>query len=185
MMEQCYQTDTQTIYQHGLSVCEHLRVLLNYVIQPSELVDWRLPDWLITEPELLLKHLLSWEILEQYTIFHDVGKPWCLTIDEQGKRHFPNHAQVSEQIWLEAGGDLQVGKLIGLDMKIHTLKASQVSEFAAMPEAISLLLTGLAEVHSNAKMFGGIKSTSFKIKFNQIEKRGRAIIKCLKNGSKN
>lgn len=34
---------------------------------------------------------------------------------------------------------------------------------------------------TNAKMFGGIESTSFKIKFSQIEKRGNAIIKELKN----
>jgi hypothetical protein len=47
-----------------------------------------------------------------------------------------------------------------------------------------LLLTGLAEVHANAKMFGGLESTSFKIKFSQIEKRGNAIIKELKSGTK-
>ena len=114
-------------------------------------------------------------------MYHDLGKPFCRTVDENGKQHFPNHAQVSEKIWLENGGDVQVGRLIGMDMDIHTIKAVQVPEFASRPEAISLLLTGLAEVHSNAKMFGGIESTSFKIKFGQIEKRGNAIIKELKN----
>lgn len=37
------------------------------------------------------------------------------------------------------------------------------------------LIAGLAEVHSNAKMFGGMDSTSFKIKWNQINKRGKVI----------
>jgi hypothetical protein len=38
----------------------------------------------------------------------------------------------------------------------------------------------LCEIHANADMFGGINSTSFKIKFKQINKRGKAIINFLK-----
>jgi len=67
-----------------------------------------------------------------------------------------------------------------MDMDIHLLKADGIAEFAARPEAISLLLTGLAEIHANAAMFGGIESTSFKIKFKQISKRGKQIIKMMK-----
>jgi hypothetical protein len=26
---------------------------------------------------------------------HDCGKPYCITIDEDGRRHFPDHANVS------------------------------------------------------------------------------------------
>jgi len=66
-----------------------------------------------------------------------------------------------------------------MDMDIHTIKADGVEEFASRPEAISLLLTGLSEVHSNASMFGGIESTSFKIKFKQLEKRGKKILALL------
>jgi peptidyl-tRNA hydrolase len=40
-------------------------------------------------------------------------------------------------------------------------------------------LAGLAEVHSNAKMFGGLASDSFKIKWSQINKRGKAVCKLL------
>jgi hypothetical protein len=39
-----------------------------------------------------------------------------------------------------------------------------------------LLLTGLCELHSNAQMFGGIDSTSFKIKFKQLERLGKKVI---------
>jgi len=60
-------------------------------------------------------------------------------------------------------------------MLIHTIKANDLDEFVQHPEAITLLISGLAETHSNAKMFGGIDSTSFKIKWNQINKRGKAI----------
>jgi len=111
----------------------------------------------------------------EYTLYHDCGKPYCLTYDENGKRHFPNHAEKSYQTWLSVDGDPQVAKLIKLDMVIHTLKADEVDDFIKHPEAITLLLAGLAEVHANAKMFGGMDSTSFKIKWNQINKRGKAI----------
>lgn len=66
-----------------------------------------------------------------------------------------------------------------MDMDIHLLKADGVPEFTARPQAAALLLTGLAEVHANAAMFGGIESTSFKIKWKQIDKRGRQIINTL------
>jgi len=35
-------------------------------------------------------------------------------------------------------------------------------------------------VHANASMFGGIESTSFKIKFKQISKRGKQILNLIK-----
>jgi hypothetical protein len=59
------------------------------------------------------------------------------------------------------------------------MKAVEIDEFIKHPEAITLLLAGLAEVHSNAKMFGGIDSESFKIKWSQINKRGKAICRKL------
>lgn len=180
-MESCYQTPGQNIYQHGLSVRDHLKRIIDFLHGKDSLSGWRIPSWLVSEKEFLLSRLLPWKVLETYTVYHDVGKPFCRTVDEHGKQHFPNHAEVSEKVWLDNGGDSQVGRLIRMDMDIHTIKAVHVPEFASRPEAVSLLLTGLAEVHSNAKMFGGIESTSFKIKFGQIDKRGTAIIKELKN----
>lgn len=179
-MENCWQTPTQTVYQHGVSVKDHLLEIIEFLHGTSKLEGWKIPSWLNSENELLNK-LLPCDVLETYTVYHDCGKPFCRIVDENGKQHFPNHASVSERIWLEHGGSSEVGRLIRMDMDIHTIKAIHVPEFASRPEAISLLLSGLAEVHSNAKMFGGIESTSFKIKFGQIEKRGLAIVKELKN----
>ncbi len=67
-------------------------------------------------------------------------------------------------------------RLMGMDMDAHLLKADGIQEFADRPEAVTLLLTSLAEVHSNAAMFGGVDSDSFKIKAKHLEKRGRQVV---------
>ena len=108
------------------------------------------------------------------------GKPLCLVIDDEGRRHFPGHAEASRKAWLETGGDRAVGDLIGMDMDAHLLKADDLEDFAARPQAASLLLTALAEIHANAAMFGGIESTSFKIKWKHIDKRGRQALALMK-----
>jgi hypothetical protein len=111
-----------------------------------------------------------------YHLYHDCGKPHCLVFDEEGRRHFPNHAAASYLTWGRHSDNRQIGNLILMDMDIHLLKAEGLAEFAARPEALSLLLTGLAEVHANASMFGGIESTSFKIKYKHLDKRGKQIL---------
>jgi hypothetical protein len=174
-MRQCPQTTTQSVYQHGLSVRDHLRHLIQYLETGHLEGEWRLPDWIIEYRTQLLKALLPKEVIEEYAIFHDCGKPYCLTLDENGKRHFPNHAEVSYRTWLTVSDNQQIANLIRLDMKIHTIKAAEIDEFIQHPEAPTLLLAGLAEVHSNAKMFGGLDSESFKIKWGHINKRGKVI----------
>lgn len=178
-MKDCFQTEKQSVYEHCMSVSEHLFDLIDLLNDRDSRFVWKLPKWLMENKQFVLDHLFPLEILKQYAEWHDVGKPFCRTVDADGKQHFPDHAQVSEQIWLKHGGNAQVGKLIGMDMDIHTIKAIQVPEFSSRPEAISLLLTGLAEVHSNAKMFSN-SNNSFIIKWNQINKRGKAIISKLK-----
>lgn len=174
-MQNCPQTETQSVYQHGLSVRDYLFELISALRNNVQLNGWRLPDWISTYRTQILNSLLPDNIIDEYTTFHDCGKPYCLIIDEQGKRHFPNHAEASYQTWLEAGGSVQAAKLMQMDMMIHKLKADEIDEFIKHPEAISLLLTGLSEIHANCKMFGGIDSDSFKIKWNQINRRGKII----------
>lgn len=177
-MQQCPQTETQSVYEHGVSVKDHIFQLISF-LKTGEISDnWKLPDWLSVYRKEILGALLPEDVIEEYTIYHDCGKPYCRLVDESGKQHFPNHAETSYSIWLNVGGSLQAAQLMKMDMMIHTMKAVDIDDFIKHPEAITLLLTGLAEVHSNAKMFGGIDSTSFKIKWNQINKRGKAI--CLK-----
>lgn len=174
-MQKCLQAQDQSVYQHGLSVKEHLFELLNFMRTGEPLNNWRLPDWICKWKSQILQNLLPDSILEEYTAFHDCGKPYCLTTDNEGKRHFPDHAEVSYKTWLAAGGSPQAAKLMKMDMMIHKMKAADIDDFIKNPEAITLLLTGLAEIHSNAKMFGGIESESFKIKWNQINRRGKTI----------
>lgn len=177
-MQQTLQTESQSVYQHGVSVKEHIFELISFLKTGQIGEGWKLPEWMYTYRERLLASLLSENIIEEYTVFHDCGKAYCLSIDENGKRHFTNHAELSYRTWLKVGGSPQAAKLMKMDMMIHTMKAADIDEFIKHEEAITLLLAGLAEVHSNAKMFGGTESESFKIKWSQINKRGKAI--CLK-----
>lgn len=174
-MQACEQTKGQSVYQHGISVKEHIFQLIAYLKTGQISGDWRLPDWLSEYRQQILSVLLPQDIIEEYTIYHDCGKPYCKTIDENGRPHFTDHANVSYETWLRVGGNREAAKLMKMDMIIHTMKACDIDEFITHPEACTLLLAGLAEVHSNAKMFGGMDSTSFKIKWNQINKRGKAI----------
>jgi hypothetical protein len=174
-MKGTLQTESQSVYQHGVSVKEHIFELISFLKTGQIGTNWRMTTWMYDYREQLLASLLSEDIIEEYTIFHDCGKAYCLTIDENGKRHFPDHAEKSYQTWLNIGGSPQAAKLMKMDMIIHTMKAADIDEFIKHPEAITLLLAGLAEIHSNARMFGGIESESFKIKWSQINKRGKAI----------
>lgn len=164
--------------QHGASVYEFFIELKNHVLNGKPLtLEWRLPEW-ATNPKLWEK-LPDANTIQEYQLFHDCGKPYCRTVDEDGKQHFPNHAATSEKIWREIGGDEQVCRLIGMDMDIHLLKDEGIVNFTNRPEAATLLLTGLSEIHSNAKMFGGLSSVSFKAKFKQIDRRGKKIVALL------
>ena len=177
-MQGCEQTSGLTVLAHGEMVRDHYRDLVGHLRDGSPLAfEWRLPEW-IHDP-LILQFLPDDAVMAEYHLFHDVGKPACRTVDEEGRQHFPDHAAVSARVWREAGGCEEVAHLIASDMDVHLLKGEGVDEFARRPEAVALLLTGLAEVTANASMFGGIESTSFKIKYKNIEKRGRAVVKAI------
>lgn len=181
-MKSCDQTKGQSLLQHGFSVKNHLFDIVNHLKKGTPLkYEWILPDWLLDNKDLILSNLPNDNILKLYTIFHDCGKWKCLEIDCNDKRHFPNHANVSADIFSQHFNNKQVEDLIQQDMDIHLLKSDGVDEFCKNPNAITLLLTGLAEIHSNAKMFGGLDSTSFKIKYKSINQRGKQIINKLKN----
>lgn len=177
-MSECPQTNTQSVLGHDLSVRKYAIDLIEFITDNKELENnWRLPDWLINNKKLISEELFDKETIEIYTLFHDCGKPRCLIYDSEGKKHFPNHANVSELTFREHFDNEQTARLIGMDMDIHLLKADNLEEFAQRKEAITLMIIGLAEIHSNADMFGGIESTSFKIKWKQINKRGNQILK--------
>lgn len=174
-MKSCLQTKDQSVYEHGISVNEHFKDLLKILSGDEPGVGWRLPDWFMLYRQQIKKSLLPLDVIEEYLIHHDCGKPYCLTIDENGKRHFPNHSEVSSKVWMSVGGNIQASKLMKMDMDIHKMKAHDIDEFIKHDEAITLLIAGLAEIHANSKMFGGLESESFKIKWKQINNRGKVI----------
>ena len=181
-MSECEQTKGQSVLDHGISVKNYLFDLINHLRTGSPLqYEWKLPDWVLQNKDLILSSLPDDKTLKFYTIFHDIGKWKCLTIDNDGKRHFPNHAEVSYQYFTQVFNNPIAAELIRHDMDIHLLKSDGVEEFSKNPYALTLLLTGLSEIHSNAQIFGGIDSVSFKIKHKCISKRGSQIINLIKN----
>lgn len=181
-MEDCPQTEGQNVLQHGRSVREHYFALLDHINGKTSLhntSNWRIPEWVDANRELIQANLLPRFVMDRYLTLHDCGKPRVRYVDEDGKQHFPNHAESSEQVYLSTFKDSAsdtVAYLIRHDMDAHLLKNDGVEEFSKQPTAVCQLLAALAEVTSNAAMFGGIESTSFKIKFKQINQRGKAVL---------
>lgn len=173
-MSNCPQTENQSVLEHGQSVWEHTTKLIS-----GQFEGFRLPDWFKEHHAFIVNNMHSTEDIKNYNIFHDCGKPRCIEYDVEGRRHFPNHAEVSKQTWLEYFPDDKiVGDLIGYDMCLHTETAEQIkSHNWDIKTAFTLLVTAFAEIHSNAAMFGGIESVSFKMKYKKLEKRGKMLLK--------
>lgn len=178
------QTDTQSVLEHGLAVRGKLFELLNHLRHDDPLKGtWKLPEWVGQYRDHILSNLPSDLVLHRYTVYHDCGKPFCLEYDDEGRKHFPNHAQVSHDTYLSVWEDSEVASLILHDMDLHTCKAADIPNIAMVPNVTALMLVSLAEIHANADMFGGIESTSFKIKYKQLNKRGKALCKNLWSNS--
>lgn len=176
-MLRCLQTESQNVLEHGISVNNYF----NDLVKANRQLDWRIPAWLEVNHEQLLSILHPQNIIEHYTIFHDCGKPYCVVSDDSGQ-HFPDHTNLSHNIYLELTHDQVVSNLIGWDMVLHTCTAEQLEDYLNIwspQDAATLLLVALSEIHSNAAMFGGINSTSFKIKWKRLNKRGKQVCKHL------
>ncbi len=176
LMRQCEQTKGMDVLMHGRLVAKYFEDLRLHTLQNKPLkYQWRLPKWAIS-PTLWDK-LMPLPKVRAYQIYHDCGKPLCHYKDSDERSHFPDHANVSADLWRTISPDSIIEDLIRSDMQIHLLKAKDVEKFCQKDTAITLLLTGLAELHANASMFGGVESTSFKIKYKQINQRGKAVVK--------
>lgn len=179
-MRTCEQTKGQSVLEHGLSVKRKTFELLDHLEKGVPLKsDWNIPDWIYTNKKYILDNLVDRKTIKEYTILHDCGKPYCIQYDDEGKRHFPNHAQVSADVYSSFSENSVIRNLILHDMDIHLLRAEDDLKFASMPNPITHIVVGLAELHANAEMFGGIESDSFKIKWKRINKRGRSILEIL------
>src|SRR5690348_4087445 len=105
-MKRCPQTEIQSVYQHGESVRDHTFKLIS-ILKTGVNDYFKLPEWFMQYRFQILERLYPEEIIEEYTLYHDCGKIYCLTYDENGRRHFPNHAEISYKTWLSVGGNAQ------------------------------------------------------------------------------
>ncbi|KPM97651.1 hypothetical protein AOG25_14035 [Vibrio alginolyticus] len=104
-----------------------------------------------------------------------------MEFDDEGRRHFPDHAEVSYELWKSIHGESDIAWLIKHDMEIHLARAKDAERIADTKYWATQLLTGLAEVHANAAIFGGLESTSFKIKLKNLSKMGKRILNLRKS----
>jgi len=163
--------------QHGIDVHDWYRDLYIIILGLAPHKNWRLPEWIA---KINLRDLRPFDIMQIYQYYHDCGKPLCRTVDDKGRQHFPDHAQISSKIWLDNSDgsrvSLETAELIAMDMDVHTIRGSEIESFISSKYAKSLILTGLCEIHSNAiASGGGLDSTSFKIKWKQIDRIGRRL----------
>jgi hypothetical protein len=196
------QTAGQSILAHGASVREHYFALIQHLLGKIDLTqysNWKLPSWLNENTQFLVDNFPNAEwhayVMDRYLTLHDCGKPDVEIKDDEGRTHFPDHEVASKKTYWKFASknhtneygehtewyeDAIISEMIGNDMLIHTLKADGVEEYCNILYPLTHLLVGVATIHSNASMFGGIDSTSFKIKWKALEARGKQIIATLK-----
>lgn len=182
-MKNCYQFKDLSVYDHGIMVHEYFLDIYEYLQNGSELkYEWKIPEHILNNKEFLLSNIHDLNIIKQYSLLHDCGKPYCLVYDEYGKKHFPNHSEKSYEVYKKLYDNDIVANLIRQDMDLHLLKDKGIDAFCEKPlsDICTLILISLSEIHANAEMFGGIESTNFKIKYKNIEKRTKKILEKIK-----
>lgn len=117
------------------------------------------------------------DFLESYHVYHDCGKHLTLTIGEDGKRRFPDHANVSADQYLTIFPDDHLtAHLIRHDMDFHTMRGEHLIELCKSVFAPILYFTAWAEINANAEMFGGKQSESYKIKRSRLIQAGKKLL---------
>ncbi len=167
-----------TVLGHGDAVLAQYRALVASAGQGDLPAGWRMPSWWTPDVgRALLAAQPDASLMERYLRYHDCGKPYCLTVDEQGRSHFPDHASVSAATWAALGGHEDEVWLMRNDMLLHVGSAEECSRIQGHRLAPGLLWAALSEIHANAQMFGGTESTSFKVKAKQLDRRGAALVR--------
>lgn len=192
-MKNCEQTKGQSVYDHGLSVYKYYEDFpsnFGLMCREPELT-WKYSDSISQNINLTFDHCYSADIMYEYLVYHDCGKPFCKE-EIDGKIHFPNHAEVSAKTYYEYFGPKYSGcneyssrssivyDLIRDDMCLHTLSADQIAlklNKWTIEHSISLIISAWCELNSNAQMFGGFDTISFKSKFKQLDRRTKQILK--------
>lgn len=171
-MTYCEQAPGYSIYRHGCDVARRYESLHKLLMTGEATMAWSIPEKVLEALRPLAERALTPEAAHDYHVYHDCGKPYCLQIDEQGRRHFPGHAQVSSSTWASLYPEDHITiELMRLDMWCHTAKGEDRDHIAKHPLGPTLLLTAYAELHANAEvLFGGFDTDSFKIKRKALDK---------------
>jgi hypothetical protein len=184
-METARQNDKQTIMAHGVSVKDRAFSIVS-ALSTGEHGIWSevLPESMLTGKfgQYLLDHRHPAQTIWNYTLFHDCGKPDCMVLDDDGRRHFPEHEKVSSQVWQDLGSGDEV-RLMSLDMTLHRMKADEFDSFiksANKQDICTLLLVSYAEIVANALDNDplGLESVSFKIKKKHLDRLTKKIERC-------
>lgn len=167
---------SQNILQHGVSVWNKTKSII-----VGDFGNLKLPKWFQENHHWFVNNLYDWNIIQAYTIFHDCGKAFCKTIDNHGKQHFPNHAGISKEKFLEVfPNDEIVAELISLDMIMHTEKYAEIMDRKlSLKTLLTLYIVSLGEINANAELFNGYESDSFKIKLKHLDKLGKKLLEII------
>lgn len=169
-MQNCWQSPQETVWQHCQNVS---RIYLDLMQNPDK---YSLPSVIRNNFQKIQANQAPSQIVRDYLEWHDCGKPYCATTIE-GRTSFPNHAAISKDLFLRAGGNPESAKLIGLDMLFHTTKPAEMKNLTLdTPTLFTLMMSGWAALFSNAQMFGGFESESYKIKASQMTSRCKKIL---------
>ena len=189
-MESCEQAPGVSTLDHGVHVLINMRALIEgYPAGP-------VPDWYLEHRAEIVESLPPAHVWGTYAIYHDCGKWAVREVDDQGRQHFPDHARASYNIWQEVSLSLPISKLSDNravwdlmldDMVLHTQSSEVVGMMLrsgrwSTQQAATLLLSSLAELHTNAPMFGGFESTSYKIKAKHVKRRGAQVCAAMFGG---
>ena len=173
-MATCFQFKTIDMLQHGNMVHTAYLQLLR------DIATCNMTKYPPCTEQIWNKYrsnLPSPETIRLYHVYHDCGKHLSLTIDDEGRRHYPNHAENSYNLFRQYNDDSVAAQLIKHDMHLHVLRGDELNQFLRSFDHIGILwLTALCELFANAELFGGCDQTSFKIKYKHLEKVGKRLL---------
>lgn len=174
-MENTFQFKNLSIMGHGQSVHEKYLDIIEDLEENKN--KYELPPLLRANWTTLNKLLFpTLGIMKTYHVYHDCGKPYCKVVGEDGKQRFPNHADISYQVFndlFNCDNKETIAKLIQTDMVFHSFSMEDIDTFIkAQPKnfLFSLWLTSMAEIYANKEMFDSDNQLSFKIKYKKLNR---------------
>ena len=170
-MQSCFQFKDLNMLEHGKNVyTEYLKLI-------DQLDKGEVEPILQQIYPLIKPSLPPPKILKRYMVLHDCGKYLCTHIDEEGRNHFPNHAEHSAKQYSHLfPDDGLTTALIARDMDFHTARGEALTTIWKSPFAPILYLSAWASINANAMMFGGKDSESYKIKRSRLIQSGKKFL---------